>query len=148
MKVLLRSDVDGLGRTGDLVDVARGYARNFLVPRGLAVEATAGIAAQAEAMQRKRAMHAAEDRAGAEAIAVRLAGAVLVATARASDEGRLYGSVGGAEVVAALATQVGVTVEPHQIDGEIVKNVGVHEFTVRLHPEVVVPVSVEVTAKA
>ena len=54
MKVLLRSDVDGLGRTGDIVEVARGYARNFLMPRGLAIEAVEGMAAQAEAMQRKR----------------------------------------------------------------------------------------------
>ena len=59
MKVLLRIDVDGLGRTGDIVDVARGYARNYLVPRGLAIEALEGVAAQAEAMQRKRALKAA-----------------------------------------------------------------------------------------
>ena len=55
MKVLLRSDVDGLGRTGDIVEVARGYARNYLVPKGLAIEAAAGVTAKAEAMQRKRA---------------------------------------------------------------------------------------------
>ncbi|MDP6078293.1 MAG: 50S ribosomal protein L9, partial [Acidimicrobiales bacterium] len=65
MKVLLRSDVDGLGRTGDIVEVARGYARNYLVPHGLAIEAIAGITAQADAMQRKREMQSVAERADA-----------------------------------------------------------------------------------
>ena len=66
MKILLRADVDGLGRTGDIVDVARGHARNFLLPRGLAVVASSGVTAQAEAMQKKRALKAVEDKADAE----------------------------------------------------------------------------------
>ena len=91
MKVLLRSDVDGLGRTGDIVEVARGYARNFLMPRGLAIEAVEGMAAQAEAMRRKRAMKAAADRSDAEAAAAQIAGVDLQLTAKASEEGRLFG---------------------------------------------------------
>ncbi len=73
MKVLLRSDVDGLGRTGDIVEVTRGYARNFLVPKGLAIQAAKGVTAQAEAMRRKRALKAAADRADAEVIAAQIA---------------------------------------------------------------------------
>jgi len=144
MKVLLRSDVDGLGLVGDVVDVARGYARNYLVPKGLAVEATGGIASQAEAMQRKRAARSAADRSAAEAIAGRLAGVVVTTSAKASDEGRLFGSVGAVEVATALAAQAGVDVDRQQVHGETVKDLGTHEFTVRLHPEVAVPVSVEV----
>ncbi len=147
MKILLRTDVDGLGRTGDVVDVARGYARNYLVPKGLAVEATAGISAQSEAMQRKRVRQASEERADAEAVAGQLTGAVLTTTAKASDEGRLYGSVGSAEVATALVEQFGVTVVQQQVEGEVAKDVGTHEFTVHLHPEVAVPVTIEVTAE-
>ena len=147
MKILLRTDVDGLGRTGDVVDVARGYARNYLVPKGLAVEATAGIAAQSEAMQRKRVRQASEERADAEAVAGQLTGAVLTTTAKASDEGRLYGSVGSAEVAMALVEQFGVTVVQQQVEGEVAKDVGTHEFNVHLHPEVAVPVTIEVTAE-
>ncbi|MDG2907919.1 MAG: 50S ribosomal protein L9 [Acidimicrobiales bacterium] len=147
MKILLRTDVDGLGRTGDVVDVARGYARNYLVPKGLAVEATAGISAQSEAMQRKRVRQASEERADAEAVAAQLTGAVLTTTAKASDEGRLYGSVGSAEVATALVEQFGVTVVQQQVEGEVAKDVGTHEFTVHLHPEVAVPVTIEVTAE-
>ena len=86
MKLLLRSDVDGLGRTGDIVEVARGYARNYLVPKGLAIEAATGVTAQAEAMQRKRALKAATDRAEAETTAARIAGLVVQITAKASDD--------------------------------------------------------------
>ncbi|HJM31470.1 MAG TPA: 50S ribosomal protein L9 [Acidimicrobiales bacterium] len=147
MKILLRTDVDGLGRTGDVVDVARGYARNYLVPKGLAVVATAGIAAQSEAMQRKRVMQATEERADAETVADRLKGTVLTTSMKASDEGRLYGSVGSAEVAKALVEQAGVTVDRQLVEGEVAKEIGTHEFTVHLHPEVTAPVTIEVTAE-
>ena len=147
MKLILRSDMQGVGKRGDIIDVADGYARNYLVPKGLAVAATVGIADQAEVMQRKRALQAAEDRADAEAAATQLAGAVLTASAKASEEGRLYGSVGSAEVAAALADQIGVNVDRQQVEGEVAKDIGTHEFTVHLHPEVTVPVTIEVTAE-
>ena len=148
MKVLLRSDVDGLGRTGDIVEGARGYARNYLVPKGLAIEAAAGVTAQAEAMQRKRALKAAADQAEAEATAARIAGVVVQVTAKASDEGRLFGSVGIAEVADALTAQIGLELDRRQVVGEVVKEVGAHEFTVELHSDVAVPVTVEVQAEA
>ena len=148
MKVLLRSDVDGLGRTGDIVEVARGYARNYLVPKGLASEAAAGVTAQAEAMQRKRALKAAADQAEAEATAARIAGVVVQVTAKASDEGRLFGSVGIAEVADALTAQIGLELDRRQVVGEVVKEVGSLEFTVELHSDVAVPVTVEVQAEA
>ena len=148
MKVLLRSAVDGLGRTGDIVEVARGYARNYLVPKGLAIAAVAGVTAQAEAMQRKRALKASADRTEAEATAARVAGVVVHVTAKASDEGRLFGSVGVAEVTEALIAQVGLELDRRQVVGEVVKEVGSHQFTVELHSDVAVPVTVEVQAEA
>lgn len=144
MKILLRTDVEGLGRTGDLVDVARGYARNYLLPQGLAVEAGSGMAAQAEVMQRKRALQAAADKSDAEEAAARLEGLVLQLMAKASEEGRLFGSVGAAEVTSALADQFGLEVDRKQVSGEPVKDLGTHNFTVQLHPEVDFQVSVEV----
>jgi|TARA_B110000438_G_scaffold264549_1_gene277309 large subunit ribosomal protein L9 len=148
VKLLLRSDVDGLGRTGDIVEVARGYARNYLVPKGLAIEAATGVTAQAEAMQRKRALKAATDRAEAETTAARIAGLVVQITAKASDEGRLFGSVGSAEVAATLTAQVGLEVNRRQVVGEVIKEVGSHEFTIELHSDVAVPVTVEVQPEA
>ena len=147
MKVLLRTDVEGLGRTGDLVEVARGYARNYLVPQGLAVKAGSGMAAQAEAMQRKRALQTAADKSDAEESAARLEGLVLQVTAKASEEGRLFGSVGVVEVVSALVDQFGLEVDRRQVSGDPVKDLGTHSFTVQLHPEVDLQVSVEVQAE-
>ena len=147
MKVLLRTDVEGLGRTGDLVEVARGYARNYLVPQGLAVEASQGMAAQAESMQRKRALQAAADKSDAEESAARLEGLVLQVTAKASEEGRLFGSVGVVEVVSALVDQFGLEVDRGQVSGDPVKDLGTHGFTVRLHPEVDFQISVQVQAE-
>ena len=147
MKVLLRTDVEGLGQTGDLVEVARGYARNYLVPQGLAVKAGFGMAAQVEAMQRKRALQAAADKSDAEESAARLEGRVLQGTAKASEEGRLFGSVGVVEVVSALVDQFGLEVDRRQVSGDPVKDLGTHGFTVRLHPEVDLQVSVEVQAE-
>ena len=147
MKVLLRTDVEGLGRTGDLVEVARGYARNYLVPQGLAVKAGSGMAVQVEAMQRKRALQTAADKSDAEESAARLEGLVLQVTAKASEEGRLFGSVGVVEVVSALVDQFGLEVDRRQVSGDPVKDLGTHGFTVQLHPEVDLQVSVEVQAE-
>jgi len=147
VKVLLRTDIEGLGRTGDLVEVARGYARNYLVPQGLAVKAGSGMADQAEAMQRKRALQTAADKSDAEEAAARLEGLVLQVTAKASEEGRLFGSVGVVEVVSALVDQFGLEVDRRQVSGDPVKDLGTHSFTVQLHPEVDLQVSVEVQAE-
>ncbi len=147
MKVLLRTDVEGLGQSGDLVEVARGYARNYLVPQGLAVKAGSGMAAQVGAMQRKRALQTAADKSDAEESAARLEGLVLQVTAKASEEGRLFGSVGVVEVVSALVDQFGLEVDRRQVSGDPVKDLGTHGFTVRLHPEVDLQVSVEVQAE-
>ena len=129
MKILLRADVDGLGRTGDIVDVARGHARNYLLPRGLAVVASSGVTAQAEAMQKKRALKAVEDKADAEEIVSRLDGIIIQISANASEAGKLFGSVGFVEIAQALQDQVGLEIDRKDISGETVKEIGTHQFT-------------------
>ena len=144
MKILLRADVDGLGRTGDIVDVARGHARNYLLPRGLAVVASSGVTAQAEAMQKKRALKAVEDKADAEEIVSRLDGIIIQISANASEAGKLFGSVGVVEIAQALQDQVGLEIDRKDISGETVKEIGTHQFTLNLHPEVEMQVTVDV----
>ena len=148
MKVVLRADVDGLGRKGDVCEVAAGYARNYLVPKGLALKSSPGAARQAEAMRRSAAMRRAADRADAEEIAVRLAPAVLTVSARAAESGHLYGSVGSADIVAAVKDQVGAVVDGMAVALEApIKQIGSHTVLFRLHADVEVPVTVEVTAQ-
>ena len=147
MKVLLRSDVDGLGKTGTIVNVARGYARNFLVPQGLAVIATEGMAAQAEVMQKKRALRTAADKESAEALAGSLSECVVNVSAKSSDEGRLFGSVGASEISNAVSAQLGTQIDQQQIKVELIKDLGSHSFTIELHSEVSVSGTVEVVAE-
>ncbi len=144
MKILLRADVDGLGRTGDIVDVARGHARNYLLPRGLAVVASSGVTAQAEAMQKKRALKAVEDKADAEEIVSRLDGIIIQISANASEAGKLFGSVGVVEIAQALQDQVGLEIDRKDISGETVKEIWTHQFTLNLHPEVEMQITVDV----
>lgn len=148
MKVVLRADVEGLGRKGDVCDVAAGFARNYLVPKGLALKSSPGAERQAEAMRRSAALRRAADRADAEEIAVRLAPAVLSVAARAAESGHLYGSVGSADIVAAVESQVGAVVAPEMVMLEApLREVGSHTVLFHLHADVEVPVTVEVTAE-
>ena len=91
MKVVMRSDVDDVGKKGDVLEVADGFARNFLIPQGLALKATAGSEEQAVAMRRTRELHEAEEKEEAEAMAARLADKVIHIAANAGDEGKLFG---------------------------------------------------------
>ena len=93
MKVILRSDLDGVGKRGDIVDVADGYARNYLLPRGLAFKATDGAVDQAAKMRRARDLRDASDREAAQTIASTLVPKIIEITAKAGSEGRLFGSV-------------------------------------------------------
>ena len=148
MKVLLRDDVSGVGHKGDLCEVSDGYARNFLLPRGLAMRATEGVDAQAEGMRRARAIRDAQDREAAEEIAKTLVSKVLTITARASDEGRLFGSIASADVAQAVVDQTGVELDRRQIVlDDHLKDVGTHTVTVRLHTDVEFPLTVEVDAE-
>lgn len=147
MKVVLRRDIEGFGRRGDIVSVADGYARNFLIPGGHGIPATQGIEAQATAMRRARDLREASDRQAAEAKAKVLAGATLQISARASASGKLFGSVGAVEVAEAAHAQKGVEVDRHEVElPEPLKATGTFEVPVHFHKDVATSVMVEIVA--
>ena len=147
MRLLLRRDVEGVGRRGDIVDVADGFARNFLIPGGLGLRATKGIQEQASSMRRARDLREAHDHQAAETKAKVLAGASLRITARAGTTGRLFGSVGVAEIADAVREQKGVEVDRHAFSlDEPIKEVGTYEVPVRLSRDVATAVLVEVVS--
>lgn len=146
VELLLRDNVDGLGRRGDVVTVAPGYARNFLIPRGLAIPATSGSQAQAEVMRRKQAAQDARDRESAEELAKQLVSRSIGVSARAGSGGKLFGSVSAVEIAAAIAKQSGIEVDRKAIHlDEHIKTTGTHQVQVRLHSEVEIPLTVEVS---
>jgi len=148
MKIVLREDVDKLGTKGDIVDVADGYARNYLVPRGLGMLASRGVVAQAESMRRNRAAREARDRTAAEAVATQLVARRIAVSARAGESGKLFGSVTAADIVEALAAQSGINVDRRKLSlDEPIRELGATEVTVRLHTDVVVTVGVDVIAE-
>ena len=145
MRVVLRSDVDGVGKKGDIVDVADGYARNFLVPKGQAFTATKGVMAQANSMRRSRDLKDAKDRAAAETVARALVAAVIRIPAKSGKEGRLFGSVTAADVADAVASQTGADIDRRRLDlDEPIKSLGTHEVPVKLHSDVQFRITVEV----
>ncbi len=147
MKVLLRDDVAGVGRRGDIVKVASGFARNYLLPEGRAVMASDGIEGQAERMRRRRDLQEAQDRQAAEAQSSLLAGAVVPIAARAASGGRLFGSIGPSDVADAIRASKGVEVDRrHIVLPEHIKETGTFEVTVELFNDVTAVVTVEVTA--
>lgn len=147
MKILLRQDVVGLGKRGDIVDVAGGYARNFLFPEGMALVATPGVTAQATAMRRARDLREAKDRQAAETQATVLAGALLRIEARAGAAGRLFGSVSAADVAEAARAQKRVELDRrHVVLEEPIKAVGTYEVPVQLFADVATVLTVEVVA--
>ena len=147
MKVILRSDVDGVGKRGDVLDVADGYGRNFLLPRGLAMKATGGAADQAASMRRARDVRDASDRAAAQEIATKLVPTRITLTARAGAEGKLFGSVTTTDIVEAVQAQTGIELDRRKLHiDEAIREVGTHRVTAKLHADVEFPITVEVVA--
>ena len=146
MELILRSDVSGLGHRGDVVEVADGYGRNYLLPKGLAMKATAGTREQANSMAKARAVQDAIEREAAEGVATQLAGRTVTIAMRAGDEGRLFGSVTATDVADAVAAQISIEVDRHDVVLEAaIKELGTHEVVLCPHPEVQIPLIVEVT---
>ncbi|HLM97123.1 MAG TPA: 50S ribosomal protein L9 [Acidimicrobiales bacterium] len=147
MRVLLRSDISGVGKKGDIVDVAKGFARNYLFPTGSALVATGGVEGQAAAMRKARALRDAQDKESAQAVAGVLGAATITITARAGTEGKLFGSVTAHDVAEAVQAQTGAVVDRRKIQlAEPIKSVGTHAVPVKLHAEVDVELTVEVVA--
>ncbi|MGB3411668.1 MAG: 50S ribosomal protein L9 [Microthrixaceae bacterium] len=147
LKVILRSDVDGLGKRGDVVDVSKGYSRNFLEPKGLAFPATEGAISQAAVMRQSRDIKDARDREAGEDIAKVLVARTIRIEARVGGTGRLFGSITETDVVEAILAQTGIDLDRKVIHiDEHIKEVGTHQATARLHVDVQFPVTLEVVA--
>jgi large subunit ribosomal protein L9 len=148
VKIVLREDVETLGRKGDLLDVADGYARNYLVPRGLALKATKGVVAQSEAMRRNREARELRDRQAAQELASRLTGAPVQVPARAGEGGKLFGSITTADIAAAVEAATGVELDRRKIAlAEPLRELGDSEVVVKLHADVDAVLSVSVVAE-
>jgi large subunit ribosomal protein L9 len=146
MKVILQKSVDKLGVPGDVVDVADGYARNYLMPRGLAVGASKGGVKHVESLRRAHTTKVSQAQAEAQEVADRLTASPIKVRARVGEEGRLFGSVTAAEVAEEIERQTGVKVDRRDVRlDEPIRSVGVHQVTVHLFTDVdpAVPVEVE-----
>lgn len=147
MKVILSDDVDKLGRKGDVVTVADGYARNFLVPKGLAMVASKGSLKQAALMQKARTEKDERDKQAAAAKVASLAATPVYISARAGEEGRLFGSVTNSDVARAIEDQLEEKIDRRNIRlDEPIRTLGTHQVEVHLHAEVNALVTVEVIA--
>ena len=147
MKVLLRADVDRVGKRGDIIDVAGGFARNHLLPTGKAIIASDGVEAQAAAMRRSRDLRDARDREGSETVAKTLVGNTVTIRARAANE-KLFGSVSAADIVRHVEEQTGAVIDRHDLVLEDpIKTVGEHNVRVELIGGVVFELTVNVVAE-
>jgi len=136
MEVILREDIADLGKAGEVVKVKDGYGRNYLLPRGLAYQATAGNKRRVEAEAQRRGVLLAREKTDAEAMAARLATADLTFQVKAGEGDKLFGSVTSADIAAKLA-EIGHHIDKRIIDlPEPIKMVGVYQVPVRLHAEV------------
>jgi large subunit ribosomal protein L9 len=149
MKIILQKPVDNLGNPGDIAEVADGYARNYLLPRGMAIKAEKGALKHAESLKRAHVSRLSKRKGEYEAIASKLIGAGAIRIQeRAGEEGKLFGSVTAADIAEALDQQAGVTVDRKEVQlDEPIRSLGTHEVRVKLFHDVEPVVTVEVTAK-
>ena len=147
MEVILRDDVRSVGKAGELVRVKPGYARNYLLPQGLAYEATEGNKKRIEAETRARGVRDQAERTAAERVAASLGAVALTLTGKAGEEGKLFGSITAQDIADALAAQ-GHQVDRRRIELEHpIKTIGHHTVGVRLHSDVRAEVHVSVVAE-
>ena len=145
MKVILSKDVQGTGKAGEVKDVADGYARNYLIPRKLAIPATGGALKSVEQKKAAEEKKAASEEATARALADRLTSAPVVLTAKVGDQGRLYGSITNGDIADQLSAQLGQPIDRRKIElDEPIRQLGTFEVTIRLHRAVSAAVKVDV----
>ena len=145
MKLILNSDVKSLGRKGDVVDVAKGYARNYLLPKKLAIVATSSNLKFAEKLQAKREIQAQANDELAESIKAALADAKIVISQNTTDEGTLYAAVSDEQIVDAIETFSGFRLETEQVVAEKqVKEIGLHTISIVLGPDTQFETTLEV----
>jgi len=147
VRVVLRSDLDHVGKRGDIVDVADGFARNYLLPKGHAIVATSGVTAQAASMRKARDLKDAKDREAAEVVARTLVPMVIRIPAKAGTGGRLFGSVTTGDIADAVLQQAKVNLDRRRLHlDEPIKSTGTHEVPVKLHSDVEFRITVEVVS--
>ena len=145
MKVILKQDVPNLGGAGDVVEVADGFGNNYLMPRNLAMLASRGAMKDAEAMRSSRVKREAKTLGEAEELKTKLEAKPVVVTAKAGEDGTLYGSVGNSVVAKAIKDQLGIAIDRRRIPmDKPFKHLGTEEIDVRIHPEVIATLRVEV----
>ena len=148
MKLILREDVENLGKGGELVDVKPGFGRNYLLPRGLAVAANPKNVRELDHQKKIAEAKAAKAKASAEAVAKRLADTPVTLKRKVGEQDKLYGSVTAIDIVEALAAR-GLQLDRRTIDlADPIKTVGDHEVPVKLHREVVGKAKVKVEAES
>ena len=137
MLVLLKQDVKGSGKAGDIVKVSDGYARNMLLPRGLAVEATEGNIRAAEKQKERQAQKAAEDKAAAEEMAESLKEKSVTIKAKAGEGGRLFGAITSKDIADAANEQLGLEIDKKKIELDApIKNLGTYTAVLKLYSEI------------
>jgi large subunit ribosomal protein L9 len=147
MKLILTQEVDGLGAPGEVVEVAGGYGRNYLVPRGLAMRWTRGAEKQIELIKRARSVHEIKGLGDARDAASTLGSLTVRLERRAGSGGRLFGSISPADIAAAVLAAGGPQIDKRRIEiKNPIKTVGAHQVAIRLHPEVRATLDVEVAA--
>jgi len=147
MKLILTQEVSGLGAPGDVVDVAAGYGRNYLIPRGFAMRWTRGAEKEIELIKRARAVRDIRSLDDAKSIAGQLQSLTVRLKRRAGQNGRLFGSVGSSDVADAVKAAGGPELDRRRIEvPDPIKTVGKHQVRVRLHPEVSANVDIDVQA--
>lgn len=145
MKVILNKDVQGTGKAGEVKDVADGYARNFLIPRKLAVPASEGALKTVEAKKASAQKKAAAEEAAARELGAQLMASPVVLTAKVGDQGRLYGSITSADIADQLSAHIGQPIDKRKIElPDPIRQLGTHEVTIRLHRAVTATVKVDV----
>ena len=148
MKIILRQDLTKVGKRGDIVEVSEGYARNYLLPKQMALVATDGAVNQAASMRRSRDLRDAKDRGAAETVAKTLVSRVITIKMKAGSEGRLFGSVTANDIADAVQSQTGIEIDRRKIHmADSIKTLGTHSVAIRLHSDVEFPVTVEVATK-
>ena len=144
-KVILTKTVANLGHSGDVVEVRPGYARNYLIPQGLAFAWSKGAAAQIESMRRARLAKSVATREDAVAAKAAIEGVTVQVAAKVSESGKLFGGVSAEKIAAALAPKAAV--DPKSIEVETIKTTGEFPATVALHPEISASFTVKVVAE-
>ena len=137
MKVILIADVERLGQRGEIVEVKDGYANNYLIPRGLALQSTKGKAKEAAQLAKEKMAKADRELARAEDAARAITGHTFEVTAKVGEEGKLFGTITSKDISSLLEKELGITVDRKKIHlDEHIKTAGFHEARIKLHPQV------------